>query len=88
MFNGNVFIYGEASISPAPLTYMSDNASFGIKLYDDMSTAVGENNVEYKDDVNPLFVKPSTGDYRIRDGVNFYDIPYEKIGRYWSYKTQ
>ena len=33
-------------------------------------------------DENPLFVNPSRGDYRIRDGVDFPDIRFEKIGRY------
>ncbi|MBQ2469077.1 MAG: hypothetical protein II503_05265, partial [Clostridia bacterium] len=33
-------------------------------------------------DENPLFVNPSRGDYRIRDGVDFPDIHFEEIGRY------
>ena len=31
---------------------------------------------------NPLFVNPTLGDYRIREGVDFPDIEFEKIGRY------
>ena len=31
---------------------------------------------------NPVFVNPSRGDYRIRDGVDFPDIHFENIGRY------
>ncbi len=31
---------------------------------------------------NPIFVNPTKGDYRIREGVDFPDIEFEKIGRY------
>ena len=82
IINDNIFIYGEAGIGPAPLTYMSGNASFGIGLYGDMSTAEGKNNVEYKNDVNPLFVNPSIGDYRIREDADFGEFPYDEIGRH------
>ena len=82
IINGNVFIEGYYAIGSAPLTYMNDNASFGIDVSPDMSTAVGENNVSYSVDENPFFVNPSIGDYRIREGVDFYDIPFAKIGRY------
>ena len=41
-----------------------------------------ENNVGYTLEENPLFVNPALGDYRIRDGVDFPDIEFEKIGRY------
>lgn len=82
IINGNVFIEGYDAIGPAPLTYMNQNAAFGIKVYGDMSTAVGEKNGNYSVDENPFFVNPSIGDYSIREGVDFYDIPFEKIGRY------
>ena len=41
-----------------------------------------ENNSFYNTSENPLFVNPTLGDYRIRDGVDFPDIEFEKIGRY------
>ncbi|MBR3424318.1 MAG: right-handed parallel beta-helix repeat-containing protein [Clostridia bacterium] len=31
---------------------------------------------------NPLFVNPSIGDYRLKDGTGFPDLHFEKIGRY------
>ncbi|MBQ3900635.1 MAG: S-layer homology domain-containing protein [Clostridia bacterium] len=31
---------------------------------------------------NPIFVNPTLGDYRIREGVDFPDIEFEKAGRY------
>ena len=31
---------------------------------------------------NPIFVNPTLGDYRIKDGVDFPDIRFEDIGRY------
>ena len=82
IINGNVFLNGNLAIGPASLTRMNGNAAFGAKIYEDMSTAVGEDNVMYSTNENPLFVNPAIGDYRIRNGVDFYDIPYEKIGRY------
>ena len=82
IIDGNVFLHGNYAIGPASLTRMSGNAAFGSMIDEEMSNAVGENNVMYSLDENPLFVNPSIGDYRIREGVDFYDIPYEKIGRY------
>ncbi len=43
---------------------------------------VDKNNVGYKLDENPFFVNPSIGDYSIREGADFADIHFEKIGRY------
>ncbi len=34
------------------------------------------------DEENPYFVDPTHGDYTIRDGADFFKIPYELIGRY------
>ena len=31
---------------------------------------------------NPMFVNPTIGDYRLRDGVDFFYIPFEEMGRY------
>ncbi len=41
-----------------------------------------EDNIAYSFGENPLFVNPTVGDYRIREGVDFPDIRFEKIGRY------
>ena len=41
-----------------------------------------EGNAAYQLGENPIFVNPTVGDYRIRDGVDFPDIQFEKIGRY------
>ncbi|MBR3423635.1 MAG: hypothetical protein IKG80_04010, partial [Clostridia bacterium] len=41
-----------------------------------------ENNAAYAWDENPIFVNPTLGDYRIRAGVDFPNIPFEEIGRY------
>ena len=41
-----------------------------------------ENNVFYTTDENRLFVNPTEGDYRIREGADFPDIRFEDIGRY------
>ena len=60
-----------------------------IKIYDSEKEwnatklgIVGENNVVYDLEENSLFVNPTTGDYRFLEGKGFFDIPYEKIGRY------
>ena len=44
--------------------------------------SVIEDNAAYAVTENPLFVNPTRGDYRIREGVDFPDIEFEKIGRY------
>ncbi|MBQ3901015.1 MAG: hypothetical protein II736_04755, partial [Clostridia bacterium] len=41
-----------------------------------------EDNVAYTLEENPIFVNPTLGDYRIREGADFPDIEFEKIGRY------
>ena len=41
-----------------------------------------EGNVAFGKDENPIFINPSIGDYRMRDGVDFPDIHFEDIGRY------
>ena len=41
-----------------------------------------EDNIGYTLDENPIFVNPTLGDYRIKDGADFPDIYFELIGRY------
>lgn len=84
-FNVDPDKVGDPNCLFTPVTFLSNNASFGDPLHrSDLITefCVGENNVDYKDSVNPIFVNPSIGDYRIRDDAGFFKIPYEKIGRY------
>ena len=51
----------------------------GIDMYKDYYVEMFDFEEE---DENPMFVNASIGDYRIIEGKGFYDIPYEKIGRY------
>ncbi len=39
-------------------------------------------NEVYTDKENPFFVNPAKGDYRLKDGVDFFFIPFEEMGRY------
>ena len=41
-----------------------------------------ENNRAYGLDENPFFVNPTIGDYRIKEGADCPDFPFEEIGRY------
>ena len=52
--------------------------------YDELLSrySVIENNIAFTDDENPYFVNPSRGDYRFREGADFPDVQFEKIGRY------
>ena len=77
----NIGSTGRSDDDPAT-TYMSGNVTIGDEFDFEKLGTVGENNMEYKKNENPMFVNPSIGDYRIIEGKGFYDIPYEKIGRY------
>ena len=44
-------------------------------------STIGDN-IAYSFEDNPIFVNPTRGDYRIREGADFPDIEFEKIGRY------
>ena len=39
-------------------------------------------NVKLEETGNPYFTDPTHGDYTLKDGVTFFSIPFEKIGRY------
>ncbi|MBR3423684.1 MAG: hypothetical protein IKG80_04260, partial [Clostridia bacterium] len=43
------------------------------EVYDNVTTPMDE---------NPYFVNPTRGDYSLKDGVDFFYIPFEKMGRY------
>lgn len=67
-----------------PLTHSSGNAGFDVKVNDVGPEYVGvdDTNKNYRTNENPLFVNPSIGDYSIREDVDFFKIPYDRIGRY------
>ena len=44
--------------------------------------SVIEDNIGIKSDENPYFINPSIGDYRMTDGADIPNIPFEIIGRY------
>ena len=68
-FIGNLFINDGASVL---ITFR--------EIAERYSTV--ENNRAYTFDENPVFVNPTLGDYRIREGSGFPDIRFEEIGRY------
>ncbi|MBQ7474424.1 MAG: S-layer homology domain-containing protein, partial [Clostridia bacterium] len=41
-----------------------------------------EGNTFFTREENPIFVNPTRGDYRIREGADFPDIHFEEVGRY------
>ncbi|MBQ6262259.1 MAG: right-handed parallel beta-helix repeat-containing protein, partial [Clostridia bacterium] len=43
------------------------------EVYDNVTTPMDE---------NPYFVNPTRGDYTLKDGVDFFYIPFEEMGRY------
>ena len=63
--------------------FINDDAADKVVLVNnsgDYCTVEGNVAVTYAE--NPVFVNPTIGDYRIRDGVDFPDIHFEEIGRY------
>ncbi|MBQ7474933.1 MAG: S-layer homology domain-containing protein [Clostridia bacterium] len=66
---GNVFVNGDSDLL---IGLDADSAEY---------CDVG-NNSAYTFNENPVFVNPTLGDYRIREGADFPDIHFEKIGRY------
>ena len=83
------------SIDPADLgkldcvftmwTYLKGNAGFGVVTNDQelvKQFGIDEDNRNFGTDVNPYFVNPALGDYRLIEGADFGNLPYEKIGRY------
>ena len=68
-FIGNLFINSDGKVELG----FADNAEKYCK---------SEGNTGYYLSDNPVFVNPTIGDYRIRDGADFPDIQFEKIGRY------
>ncbi|MBQ3900612.1 MAG: right-handed parallel beta-helix repeat-containing protein, partial [Clostridia bacterium] len=65
--NGNVFI--------------NDDKNIKISSQSPEFTTL-EDNEAYGLDENPFFVNPTIGDYRIKEGADCPDFPFEEIGRY------
>ena len=72
--NNSLTVTGNRSFSPygAEHTFREEMAKY----------SVIENNLAFTLEENPVFVNPTLGDYRIRSGVDFPDLQFEKIGRY------
>ena len=68
-----------------PWDSIHNNALIGSK-FNIMRIAVEygdvHDNMILTEDENPFFVNPAKGDYRLRDGVDFFYIPFEEMGRY------
>ncbi|MBQ7474931.1 MAG: S-layer homology domain-containing protein, partial [Clostridia bacterium] len=68
-----------------PRNYIKDNlfvTTHPDDVNDERDYGVVEGNVGVTYGENPIFVNPTRGDYRIREGADFPDIQFEKIGRY------
>ncbi len=68
-FIGNLFINDDKEVM---LGFASNAAEF----------CTVEGNTAYDYGENPIFVNPTIGDYRIREGADFPDFHFEEIGRY------
>ena len=69
----------------SPVNVFSGNKIIGAKIPENMyyeMFALKDGTETFTTDENPLFVNPTRGDYRLRDGVDFPDIHFEDIGRY------
>ncbi len=82
--------YMDPAFVLAPYNVVRDNVKVTAEPKEDWYTpnekikgfVVSEGNRSYPLTENPIFVNPTRGDYRIRDGVDFPDIHFEEIGRY------
>ena len=72
--NNSLVITGNREISKTGEERFYDEA---IRKY----SVIGDN-VYYTSDLNPLFVNPSVGDYRLRADAGIPDVHFELIGRY------
>ncbi len=76
---------GEEGFVIAPRNYVRDNVYFKKDMADVNKAdkySVVEGNRCFTTDENPIFVNPTKGDYRIREGADFPDFHFELIGRY------
>ncbi len=77
--------YGKLDCIFTPVTYTHGNAGFDVNIVgtgEAYLNGAGEKNRDYTTSENPFFVNPSVGDYSIREGADFVDNHYSKIGRY------
>ena len=72
-----------------PVTYIKNNRYINVKGIEPVTErkyeliyTTYEDEAAYTYAENPIFVNPTLGDYRIKDGVDFPDIRFEDIGRY------
>ena len=77
---------GEVECLFTTVHYLKNNYSFGNHPggFGEVGDKFGvlENNLSFDLDENPIFVDPTHGDYSIREGVDFLDNHFYKIGRY------
>ena len=67
------------------VTYLHNNVGFGVVVNNaEMIQMFGDDigNESYDLDTNPYFVNPAVGNYSIKDGADFADNQFAKIGRY------
>jgi len=68
-----------------PINYCHNNYTFGGEhSFEDAWVALSDhdNNLSFTLDENPIFVNPALGNYSIREGADFEDNHFAKIGRY------
>ncbi|MBQ3901530.1 MAG: S-layer homology domain-containing protein [Clostridia bacterium] len=76
---------GEPEFVLTPRNYVMNNYYFtkeGAEYTNTREYNVYEGNKAFALDENPIFVNPYLGDYRIKEGSEFPDIHFEKMGRY------
>ena len=77
---------GEVECLFTTVHYLKNNYSFGNHPggFGEVGDKFGvlENNLSFDLDENPIFTDPTHGDYSIREGVDFLDNQFYKIGRY------
>ncbi|MBQ6678058.1 MAG: S-layer homology domain-containing protein [Clostridia bacterium] len=78
----NPFVYESIF---CPWDSIHNNAIFGsgFNVADEVKQ-YGEvyDNVLLTEQENPFFVNPTRGDYRMKDGADFFKVPFEEMGRY------
>ena len=84
-YNDDFSKLGEVECIFTTVNYVTDNYQIGDKPIEERAYllyGVGQDtNKVLTLEVNPFFVDPTHGDYRIREGSDF-DLPVEKMGRY------
>ena len=86
-YNFDLTNFDDPNSVMAPVNEIHDNYAIGEESgfeISEITERFGDvrNNLSFSLDENPLFVNPTTGDYRLRDDIDFLNIPFEKMGRY------